>query len=180
MGWTSTDLLGRSQSLYWIELIMINISKKFLIENYIQKDLSLTDIEKRFGFKKTTVYGRLVKYDIPRRGFGGHKNQIDGTKKALTGKPSWNKGKGKRYIFDRGYKYILMPEHPMARKNGYIAEHRLVMSKYLKRELYQNELIHHINGIKDDNRIENLSLLKKTTHHGKTQCPYCYNEFFIK
>lgn len=160
---------------------MINISKKFLIKNYIQKDLSLTDIEKQFGFKRSTVYRNLVENNIPRRGFGGHKNQIEGTKKALTGKPSWNKGKGRGYYYNgKGYKYILSLNNPMARKDGFVAEHRLVMSKHLGRMLSKKELVHHRNGIKDDNRIENLSLLILAIHCGEVNCPHCRKKFFIK
>lgn len=160
---------------------MIEIAKEFLEEKYIQEGLSLSDIEKQFGFRRSTVYRNLVNYNIPRRGFGGHINQINGTKKALTGKPSWNKGKGKRYIYnEKGYKLVLRLNHPMANSKGYILEHRLVMSEYLGRELSRKELVHHVNGIKDDNRIENLSLLTPTTHCGEVSCPHCRKKFFIK
>lgn len=46
-------------------------------------------------------------------------------------------------------------------KNGYVLEHREVMSKKLGRLVRKDELVHHINGKRDDNRPENLELFYK-------------------
>lgn len=72
-----------------------------------------------------------------------------------------------KYDYVHGYKYFIFPHHPLDRKNGYILEHRLVMEKKLGRKLNKNEVVHHINGIRDDNRTENLKLYVNNGAHIK-------------
>jgi len=70
----------------------------------------------------------------------------------------------------KGYNYILYKDHPRKDKDGYVYEHTLVMEKYIGRYLTKNEVVHHINKIRDDNRIENLKLMTRgehTTYHLK-------------
>ena len=101
------------------------------------------------------------------------------TIKAHKGKPSFN-WKGGKHTDKLGYVQVWKPEHPNARLAGYVHEHRLVMSEHLGRPLESHEFIHHINGIKDDNRLENLELLTKNVHRGQVVCPYCEKEFTIR
>lgn len=73
----------------------------------------------------------------------------------------WNGGRIKN---SNGYIFIVKREHPLSSKHGYVLEHRLVMEKKLGRYLTPEETIHHINGIRDDNREENLCLINGKNH----------------
>jgi len=89
---------------------------------------------------------------IGRKGLKGEKN------------PSWKGGKFKDKM---GYIFIYNPNHPNAMHNKYVLEHRLIIEKYLGRYLTKKETVHHINGIKDDNRLENLILFKNQSYHSR-------------
>lgn len=66
-----------------------------------------------------------------------------------------------------GYRMAYAPDHPMAQRNGHVLEHRLVMSNALGRPLRANESVHHVNGDRADNRLENLELWAKTQPAGQ-------------
>ena len=76
--------------------------------------------------------------------------------------PDW---KGGRIYDGTGYIKIYKPDHPFRNKAGYIREHRLIIEKQIGRYLHCWEVVHHINKIRDDNRLENLILLKNKKVH---------------
>lgn len=71
---------------------------------------------------------------------------------------------GGRKLHSDGYILVYQPLHPMRDANGFVLEHRLVYEKYVGRYLSSEEIIHHVNGNKTDNRIENLELMTRAEH----------------
>lgn len=77
--------------------------------------------------------------------------------------PQW-KG-GRHHV--TGYIRLSIPGHPNADSKGYIYEHRFIMAEHLGRPLRLEEVVHHINGIRDDNRKENLELFDSMVDHSR-------------
>lgn len=75
-----------------------------------------------------------------------------------------NNWKGGRYKDSSGYFILHKPDHPFATTRGYVKEHRAIWEFYNNATLLPWAAVHHINGIRDDNRIENLIAMNKSTH----------------
>ena len=95
--------------------------------------------------------------------------------------------KGGRWTTKRdGYIFVQVPKDtPGAKCNGtkttfYMMEHRLIMQTKLGRPLRSNEHVHHRNGVKDDNRPDNLMLVVPAHHFEKITCPHCNNHFYFR
>jgi len=108
-----------------------------------------------------------------------HRNTVLQRKTYTSGinHPMW---KGGKTINSQGYVLVLLRKHPNCESNGYFREHRLVMEKHLGRYLLKSEDVHHINGIRTDNRIENLELITNRSEHIKKYHHQDKNYFFKK
>lgn len=71
------------------------------------------------------------------------------------------------YLNSSGYVMVYAPDHPNAQKSGRCAEHTLAMSEHLGRALLPHENVHHKNGVRDDNRLENLELWSTSQPYGQ-------------
>lgn len=82
------------------------------------------------------------------------------------------------------YNYVIVRDHPFRTKHDYVLEHRIVVENHLKRILDSNEVVHHKDGNKKNNVIENLEVLSDSLHrreHSKAigrkccivKCPNC-------
>lgn len=81
--------------------------------------------------------------------------------------PNW---KNAKTVHANGYLII-------SRQGRTFLEHDFIMSKYLGRPLVTGEIVHHINGNKKDNRLENLELMTRSTHMKRHIKEYKYKEF---
>jgi len=117
----------------------------------------------------------LTRPDEPKRFCGGTcagANHGDYLRSLRDGKP------GGKHVTKDGYVEVYFPEHPFAPKRGHVFEHRLVMEAVLGRVLHPNERVHHKNGVRNDNRPENLELWVTPHPYGARatdagHCPTC-------
>ena len=148
--------------------------------------------------KGQTPWNKGIKFEAIRgkNHFLYGKHRTEETKRKISqarkGIPSWKKGltakddsriasgsrcgnwKGGKVVV-KGHIKVRNTEHPHGH-NGYVYEHRLVMEEYLGRYLNPWEVVHHINGIKSDNRLENLELVKnKSNHNTEVEKVYAEN-----
>lgn len=118
---------------------------------------SQVSIAKDYNVKQVTLSNFLIRNGFSKeklKDVSGHHNH-----KWKGGKIQHSKAGYIMIKINKYHKYYVM-----ANTTNYVMEHRLVMAEHLGRPLEKGEQVHHINGDKNDNRIENLQLMNR--NHG--------------
>jgi hypothetical protein len=115
---------------------------------------SAREVARLLNIRRDTVLQRMqywrVQEHLPSGGQKGNRNG------------RWNGG---REVNDSGYIKVCCPDHPHKDARGYVFEHRLVMEKKLGRYLTEEEVVHHKDCDRKNNRIENLVLFSNQKKH---------------
>jgi|GEM_PF-5080396 len=165
----------------------ITKNKDLLFTEYVVNQKPMHQIAKEYETSTSCICYLLKKYGIPARKYHTAKtkekisisqkgNQYrkgkkssEETKQKLRNAKLGKYTKSSKYgghtkLRTDGYIMVYCPEHPNCTKDGYVMEHILVMENQIGRYLAPNEVVHHINKKRNDNRIENLKLMTFKEH----------------
>lgn len=167
---------------------MNKVNQETLYDLYIIRGKPMHEIAKELNIAIGTVYNYLHKYNIQtrnmeqafeklkERGWEYPQSAKETIGKAKKGRKLSKETRKKMSISDKiggighkkkrsdGYICIYFPDHPKSTKDGYIMEHDLIMECLIGRHLKNDEIVHHKNKIRDDNRKENLQLMTFKEH----------------
>ncbi len=122
------------------------------IEQWASEGVSLSEMARRIGTKHQLVKKFLLAYKIPYKPY----------RQAMENNTFW---RGGRIVDYDGYVLIKTPEHPHKDRHGYVREHRLVVEQVLGRYLLPTEVVHHIDGNRQNNTPENLEVYSSNALH---------------
>jgi len=127
--------------------------KEELSRLYWEEGLSSNQMAIRLGLTGSAIRVAMIRLGIKTRTLP----------EALSGSRhyAWKGGRNKT---STGYIEIYQPDHHRANKRGYVYEHVMVWEKHNGRKLRKGEIVHHLNGIKTDNKPLNLLAMMKSTH----------------
>ena len=151
-------------------------NKTWLYQKYWGEELSTRAIAKICGVNHNRIKCSMGKLGIPlrtqiearntegclelsRERMSGENNYQFGLREERS--PNW---KGGRKINNCGYVYLKKPSHPKANKDGYVSEHVFVWMNYWKKDIPLNYMVHHKDGNRQNNKIENLLLVDHRDH----------------
>lgn len=153
----------------------MSVNQATLVEMYVDKKMGIPDITKETGIPKSRIRSILLKQGV----------KLRTTKEALAlvkykigsgrrGKTYIATDEARRNISIARKKYSALHAKGYDIHNGYVRisvgkncgrlQHVVIMEQHIGRKLSKDEVVHHINGVKTDNRIENLKLMTNAEH----------------
>ncbi|MCK4384652.1 MAG: HNH endonuclease [candidate division Zixibacteria bacterium] len=138
-------------------------NKSWLEKKYWEEGLSQSEIGKLCNVSRKGIWKWMKKFNIKaRKNYSEEIKQKQREVKIGEKNPNWNGG---ILINSNGYVLISMPDHPYSSCRGYIPRSRLIMEQHLGRYLEPEEVVHHENEIRHDDRIENFRLFENKGKH---------------
>ena len=139
------------------------ITPKVLKRLYIKRQLPIIDICKIFDCRYETVRRALVHFDIPIR-TQSESNKLSAQKRIWADSGHGRNWRGGISKNDKGYALKWAPDHPRSHNRGYVYEHILVWENTYGKPVPKDYHVHHLNGIKTDNRPINLHAIPNSEH----------------